>query len=41
MVEFLPTSTYQELAMSNGWSEEYLQIAEKLDSIYKRIKTAV
>ena len=28
MVEFLPTSTYQELAMSNGWSEEYLKIAE-------------
>ena len=38
MVEFLPTSTYQELAMSNGWSEEYLQIAEKFDSIHKRIK---
>lgn len=38
MVEFLPTSTYQELAMSNGWSDEYLQIAEKFDSIHKRIK---
>jgi hypothetical protein len=38
MVEFLPTSTYQELAMSNGWSNEYLKIAEKFDSIHKRIK---
>jgi hypothetical protein len=38
MVEFLPTSTYQELAMSNGWSDEYLQTAEKFDSIHKRIK---
>ncbi|AUC15909.1 hypothetical protein BTO06_12435 [Tenacibaculum sp. SZ-18] len=38
MVEFLPTSTYQELAMSNGWSDEYLQIAEKFDSIHKRIR---
>jgi len=38
MVEFLPTSTYQELAMSNGWSDEYLQIAEKFNSIHKRIK---
>ena len=38
MVEFLPTSTYQELAMSNGWSDEYLKIAEKFDSIHKRIK---
>lgn len=38
MVEFLPTSTYKELVMSDGWSEEYLQIAEKFDSIHKRIK---
>jgi hypothetical protein len=38
MVEFLPTSTYQELAMSNGWSEEYLKIAENFNSIHKRIK---
>lgn len=38
MVEFLPTSTYQELAMSNGWSDEYLKIAEKFDSIHKRIE---
>lgn len=38
MVEFLPTSTYQELAMSNGWSDEYLKIAENFDSIHKRIK---
>jgi len=37
-VEFLPTSTYQELAMSNGWSDEYIQIANKFDSIHKRIK---
>ncbi len=38
MVEFLPTNTYQELAMSNGWGDEYLQIAEKFDSIHKRIQ---
>jgi hypothetical protein len=38
MIEFLPTSTYQELAMSNDWSEEYLKIAKKFDSIYQRIE---
>ena len=38
MVEFLPTSTYQELAMSNGWGDEYLKIAQKFDTIHKRIK---
>ncbi|WP_440880595.1 hypothetical protein [Tenacibaculum sp. C7A-26P2] len=38
MVEFLPTSTYQELAMSNGWSNEYSKIAKKFDSIHKQIK---
>lgn len=37
-VEFLPTSTYQELAMSNDWSDDYLKIAEKFDTIYNRIK---
>ena len=38
MIDFLPTSTYQELAISNGWSEEYMEIANNFDSIYKRIK---
>ncbi|MGX7666650.1 hypothetical protein [Flavobacterium pedocola] len=36
-VDFLPTSTYQELSISNGWGEEYLEIASKFDSLYSKI----
>ena len=36
-IEFLPTSTYQELSISNGWGEEYLEIASKFDSLYSKI----
>lgn len=36
-VEFAATCIYQELAMSNGWSKEYLELAEQFDAIYERI----
>lgn len=36
-VEFSPTSTYQELSISNGWGEEYLEIASTFDSLYSKI----
>lgn len=36
-VEFLPTGTYQELSISNGWGKEYLEIASKFDSLYSKI----
>lgn len=36
-VEFLPTCTYQELSLSNGWAEEYLEIASKFDLLYSII----
>jgi hypothetical protein len=36
-IEFAVTSTYQELAMSNGWSDEYLKLADKFDKIYGEI----
>ncbi|MEW5677222.1 hypothetical protein ABGT15_12985 [Flavobacterium enshiense] len=35
--EFLPTCTYQELSISNGWGDEYLEIASKFDSLYSKI----
>lgn len=35
---FLPTCTFQELAISNGWGDYYLELAEKFDETYKRIK---
>jgi len=36
-VEFAPTSTYQELSMSNGWSKDYLKLAEEFDLLYDKI----
>lgn len=36
-VEFLPTCTYQELSMSNGWGEEYLELSTEFDKIFERM----
>ena len=36
-IEFLATSTYQELSLSNGWSDEYLILASKFDDLYLKI----
>ena len=36
---FLPTSTYQELSLSNGWSSQYFVIAEDFDKVYEKICT--
>lgn len=36
-LHFLPTSVYQELSLSNGWSEMYLQLATEFDAIYERL----
>lgn len=35
---FGPTATFQELSLSNGWSEEYLILAERFDEAYEKIK---
>ncbi|HLP37943.1 hypothetical protein [Lacibacter sp.] len=35
---FAPTSTLQEHSISNGWSDEYLRLAEKFDAIYSSLK---
>lgn len=37
-VHFLPTSTFQEHSMQNGWMEAYLKLAERFDEIYERQK---
>lgn len=31
---FLPTATFQEHSISNGWPDEYLALAEKFDNLY-------
>ena len=35
-VEFAPTSTIQEIAMANGWHDEYMQLAGVVDSYVDR-----
>jgi len=35
-VEFAPTSTIQEIAMANGWHDEYMQLAEVIDDHVER-----
>ncbi|WP_430403813.1 hypothetical protein [Fluviicola sp.] len=37
-MHFAPTSGFQELSMQNGWSKEYLKIAEQFDSIHDKYK---
>jgi hypothetical protein len=33
-LDFLPTSAFQEHSMQNGWSEEYLKMADEFDRAY-------
>ncbi len=35
--EFLPTASFQDLSISNGWGEEFLDMAEQYDEIYRRV----
>jgi hypothetical protein len=36
-VDFLPTSTFQEIALANSWSAQYGDLAEAFDALYARI----
>jgi len=36
-VEFAPTCSYQELSMTNGWSDKYLELSKDFDKIYERM----
>lgn len=35
--EFAPTSTIQEIAMTNGWHDEYMRLAEIVDANVGRL----
>jgi hypothetical protein len=35
-IHFAPTSTFQELSISNGWAEEYLMLADRFDDAVKK-----
>ena len=37
-MKFWPTSTYQELSISNGCGDEYLQLSKKFDYYRERIR---
>lgn len=37
-LSFLPTGTFQEHSMQNGWSERYHKLAERFDFIYENLK---
>ncbi|MDP9079728.1 MAG: hypothetical protein M3O71_20050 [Bacteroidota bacterium] len=39
-LKFAPTGMYQELAISNGWGDEYLKLAELFDHHYEKIVSA-
>lgn len=35
---FVPTSVFQELSLSNGWSSAYLKLAEEFDAAIRQIE---
>lgn len=37
-VHFLPTCTFQEHSISNGWADEYITLSERFDRLYIKLK---
>ncbi len=37
---FAPTGSLQEISISNGWSDEFLVLAQEFDHLYEQIKQA-
>ena len=37
-VLFAPTGSLQEHSISNGWSDEYVRVAEQFDKIYYQLR---
>ncbi len=37
-MHFLPTATFQEHSLMNGWADEYIKLAKKFDKFYAAIK---
>ncbi len=35
---FAPTAGYQELSLQNGWSDQYIELADKFDTIHSKLK---
>lgn len=37
-IDFGPTSIYQELSIQNGWTDDYMRLANQFDKSYKQFK---
>jgi hypothetical protein len=37
-LRFLPTATFQELSLSNGWGDEFIILANRFDKLYDSVK---
>ena len=37
IIEFLPTSTFQEISMDNGWSNDYISLSANFDKLINEI----
>ena len=35
--KFLPAGTYQEISMSNGWGNEYVNLSTKFEKVHERL----
>lgn len=35
--EFLPTSTYQEISITNGWGNDYIKLSNDFDKLYNKL----
>jgi len=37
-IQFVPTGPLQEIAMANGWHDEYMALADQFDDLERRLK---
>ncbi len=36
--KFMPTGSFQELSISNGWGDEFITLADQFDAIYSQVR---
>jgi len=39
-LNFAPTGTFQEIAIPNGWGEDFILMANDFDQLYEKIKAS-
>lgn len=35
---FLPTATFQEISLSNGWGDEFITLTDRFNKLYERVR---